>query len=111
MNILIISKPYIESFKEDKGIIYLDVNYKFKKCGFIEISKEKECVTFQFACGWNHIGKGFSNLSDIDFEYKNQSLTMIHKETKKKIFNIQCEQEIFNKITLLLYVSGESFKD
>jgi hypothetical protein len=99
---LIFSKPYIDSYKEDKNIIYLAIYCKSQKCGFIEISKEKERVTFQFACGWNHIGKGFSNLNDVDFEYKNKYLTMFHKTTKKKLFNIRCEQKIFDKVMQFL---------
>ena len=102
MNTLIFSEPSIDSCKEDNGTFFLTVYQKSVKCGFINILKEKGQVTFQFACGGNNFGKGFSNLNEVDFEYKNQYLTMIKKTTNRTIFKIKCKQEIFDELKIFL---------
>ena len=96
MSIFMFSQPVIDSYKEDNGTAVLTVSCKSNECGFIAISKQH--VTFQFFCGWNNFGKGHSNLDDVDLIFEKERLTMIHKTTKRKIFKLKCERELFDKI-------------
>ena len=100
MSIFMFSQPVIDSFKEDNGSARLTISRKSKRCGFIAISKQK--VTFQYYCGWGHGGKGLANLDDVDFVFEKERLIMIHKTTKRKIFKLKCERELFDKILALL---------
>jgi hypothetical protein len=100
------SKPYIDSYNENVEEINLIIFYKSKECGFITIYKERKHITFQFSYGWTHIGKGSSSLNNFYFKYEKGELILFQKNTKKKIFNIKCDQRIYDDIKSFLNEMG-----
>lgn len=95
---LMCAKPYIESYNNDEKEIKIVLFHKSKECGFINIYKERRTLTFQFSCGWSNFRKGHTKLSDVYFDYINNSLVMISKENHKRILKIKCDKQIFDEI-------------
>jgi hypothetical protein len=89
--------PYIHSYKINNDTIVLNVYFMEKECGYINITSEK--INSIISCGIKSF-KGLMKNEYIEFGYINGNFVLIDTRTKKKILEIKCLLEIYEKIKL-----------
>jgi len=87
--------PYINSIKINNETIVLDVFFMDKKCGDINITKEK--ITSIISCGIKSF-KGLMRREEMKFEYRDGNFIIINTITGKRILKIKCPLEIYEKL-------------
>jgi hypothetical protein len=87
--------PYIQNYEINNDTIILNVYFIEKKCGYINITNEK--INALISCGIKSF-KGFMLRENININYQNGNMIIINKENNKKILEMKCPMEIYEKI-------------
>lgn len=96
------SVPFVSSHTETQRNLHLIVVCGSNKSGYIDIDRENQKVKYYFPYGLSNGGKGMTNLSNVIFNYREETLIMVYKTTSETIFKIKCNRTEFEAINSFL---------
>lgn len=86
--------PFVAGCSLNNEIITLEVSFKDKNCGYINISNEY--VKFLISCGIKNF-KGNTERKNVSFNYDYRKLEITNTVTNNLILKIKCSSEIYRK--------------
>lgn len=87
--------PYIKSCQASNCTIALEIYCRNKRCGYINISKER--ITSLVSFGIKSF-KGSAKREDIYFRYDSRKLMAVNRASNKTILKVKCGEEMCKSI-------------
>jgi hypothetical protein len=102
MGMFLFSVPFISSHIETNNNLHLSIVCGSNKNGYIDIDRGNQKVKYYFPYRFGKGGKGMTDLSNVVFSYKKETLIMVYKTTSETIFKIKCNRTEFEVINSFL---------
>ncbi len=105
------SVPFVSSHTETQRNLHLIVVCGLNKSGYIDIGRENQKVKYYFPYGFGNGGKGMTDLSNVVFSYRKETLMMVYKATSETIFKIKCNRGEFEVVNSFLRTINKQIMD
>ena len=104
MGMFLFSVPFISSHIETNNNLHLSIVCGSNKNGYIDIDRGNQKVKYYFPYRFGKGGKGMTDLSNVVFNYKRETLIMVYKTTSEAIFKVKCNRGEFEVISSFLKI-------
>lgn len=111
MGMFLFSVPFISSHTETQRNLHLIVVCGSNKSGYIDIDRGNQKVKYYFPYRFGKGGKGMTDLSNVVFSYRKETLMMVYKTTSETIFKIKCNRGEFEVINSFLRTINKQIID
>ena len=108
MGMFLFSVPFISSHIETNNNLHLSIVCGSNKNGYIDIDRGNQKVKYYFPY---RFGKGMTDLSNVVFSYRKETLMMVYKTTSETIFKIKCNRGEFEAINSFLRTINKQIID
>ncbi|WP_072545526.1 hypothetical protein [Mediterranea massiliensis] len=111
IGMFLFSAPFVSSHIETNNYLHLSIVCGSNKNGYIDIDRGNQKVKYYFPYRFGKGGKGMTDLSNVVFSYRKETLIMVYKTTSETIFKIRCNRDEFEVINSFLKTINKQIID
>ena len=105
------SAPFVSSHIETNNYLHLSIVCGSNKNGYIDIDRGNQKVKYYFPYRFGKGGKGMTDLSNVVFSYRKETLIMVYKTTSETFSKIRCYRDEFEVINSFLKTINKQIID
>lgn len=111
IDMFLFSAPFVSSHIETNNYLHLSIVCGSNKNGYIDIDRGNQKVKYYFPYRFGKGGKGMTDLSNVVFSYRKETLIMVYKTTSETISKIRCNRDEFEVINSFLKTINKQIID
>ena len=109
IGMFLFSAPFVSI--ETNNYLHLSIVCGSNKNGYIDIDRGNQKVKYYFPYRFGKGGKGMTDLSNVVFSYRKETLIMVYKTTSETISKIRCNRDEFEVINSFLKTINKQIID